>query len=513
LPRRTGTVVPTPTPSATPTLAPNSVSATLNPIAATTITVAPLNGITGTMTFAAPSAVPTGAVLTMTITTSSNLGGTSPYAMQHRDAAGGIFPLNFYGFVYTCTINNYAAGAACPPVPFPPALLLTGFTSAEVPAGDNLYAAAYGPASTTTPFLTEQLALSGAAASGTPPIDQRISMTSGDFYGFSLYAEPGAATPTPTPTTSPTPLPSSASSATPSPVPTGATTGAGIDDPIGLAVNASNDLFVANNITNEVLAFTSSGVPIPGDDVAANLNYPSAITVDPSGNLWVVNIGDSTITEYNIATDAEDSYDTLNSSNGIGVPTGIAVDANGYIFVSQGYPSAGVAIFKLTTPGSPPTPVATIATDASGNALNPSCMTLATVDGQEFILLGNSTATPNNIRAYSAAQMIAGINPTVEYTLTTGISGPVAIAVSPTNSAVYVANYIANSVTIYTQSGAGVAQSGTISGPINQPHGLAVNSSGDVYVSNDGTLNDVVEFGPNGGSPIYTISGRHRVTR
>jgi len=83
-------------------------------------------------------------------------------------------------------------------------------------------------------------------------------------------------------------------------------TGGGIDYPQGIAVDGAGTVWLTNYRGNSVSALSGEGAapmgaalsPASGFGSDASLSEPYAIAIDASGNLWVSNHGNSTITQF-----------------------------------------------------------------------------------------------------------------------------------------------------------------------------------------------------------------------
>ncbi len=89
----------------------------------------------------------------------------------------------------------------------------------------------------------------------------------------------------------------------------GATNGS-LNFPVGLAFDAGGNLWVANNLANTVVMFlpvrvAASGSPAPDLTLGANgnsLKGPAGLAFDAGGNLWVANLGSSTLVQFKGST-------------------------------------------------------------------------------------------------------------------------------------------------------------------------------------------------------------------
>ena len=84
---------------------------------------------------------------------------------------------------------------------------------------------------------------------------------------------------------------------------TGTYTGAGISSPVALAISGSYVWIANTNNTLSVLQSDGTAVSPSTGFSGGGLNLPSALVIDNSGNVWVANSGDSSLTEFLGATD------------------------------------------------------------------------------------------------------------------------------------------------------------------------------------------------------------------
>jgi hypothetical protein len=84
---------------------------------------------------------------------------------------------------------------------------------------------------------------------------------------------------------------------------TGTYPGAGISSPAGLAISGAY-VWIANaNNTLSLLQSDGTAVSPAGGFSGGGLNVPAALAIDGSGNVWVANSGDSSLTEFLGAAD------------------------------------------------------------------------------------------------------------------------------------------------------------------------------------------------------------------
>jgi hypothetical protein len=301
----------------------------------------------------------------------------------------------------------------------------------------------------------------------------------------------------------------------------GTANGTGINarfySPTGVAVDSSGNVYVADQSNNTIRKVTptasvttlagSPGQPGSHDGTGsgARFTYPTGVAVDSSGNVYVADRGNHTIrkvTPTGDVTTLAGSPGQYGSQDGTGsgarfyYPTGVAVDSSGNVYVADQQNHtirkvtqagvvttfAGIAGLAGSDDGMPGTfnDPSGIAVDASG--------TLYVADQQNQTI---RLVTPAGV-----VTTLAGAAGTNRFQDGTGSSawfnGPTGVAVDSSGN-VYVAdrdNYRIREVTplgvVTTLAGNGGY--GSADGPGSaaeffQPTGVAVDSSGDVYVA------------------------------
>ena len=132
--------------------------------------------------------------------------------------------------------------------------------------------------------------------------------------------------------------------------------GAEFNQPVGIAVDSSGNLYVADTGNDTIRKVTSGGVvttiagspgqtgTADGTGSAARFKGPTGVAVDSNGNLYVADAGNSTIrkiTPAGVVTTMAGLPANYAVVEGTGsaaifdVPTGIAVDGNGNVFVTD----------------------------------------------------------------------------------------------------------------------------------------------------------------------------------
>ncbi|MGA8534186.1 MAG: NHL repeat-containing protein [Candidatus Tumulicola sp.] len=191
---------------------------------------------------------------------------------------------------------------------------------------------------------------------------------------------------------------------------------------------------------------------------------PSAIALDGSGNLYVANIptkGSGDVTVFRAAK----SSILRKISNGVADPRALTFDAAGNLYVANSYfrvaeyapgKTAPERDFKVFYP-------AALAFDHSGN------------------LYAASDPSPYGGKGHSKI-LVFGPEGKLLRTIVNGLHSPVALAFSSVGN-LFVANYDANTITIYAPGKISVAR--TISQGIKGPYALVFDGSGSLYVANN----------------------------
>ena|GEM_PF-1919213 len=298
----------------------------------------------------------------------------------------------------------------------------------------------------------------------------------------------------------------------------GTGSGARFAHPSGVAVDASGNVYVADEDNHTIRMVTPSGVvttmaglagslgSVDGTGSGARFNNPSGVAVDASGNVYVADQGNSTIrkvTASGVVTTLAGRVGTAGSADGTGsearfqVPHGIAVDGSGNVYVTdecdrlRRVTPAGVV--TTLTAGSacahddgPPGDVPLhsyggVAVDGSGNVY----------------VAGWAAHTIRKVTPSGVVTTVAGLAGSLGSANGTGSEArfnfPSGVAADGSGN-VYVADQYNNTIRKVTSSGlvstvAGVAggwgsADGTGSGArFNDPEGVAVDASGNVYVA------------------------------
>jgi sugar lactone lactonase YvrE len=146
----------------------------------------------------------------------------------------------------------------------------------------------------------------------------------------------------------------------------GTGTAAGFNYPIGIAADAHGNLYVGDQLNEKVRMITPAGVvttlagngavgSADGTGSSCTFYYPTGVTVDPSGNIYVTDLGGNTIRKVTsggaVTTVAGDGGSGF--TNGAAAtatfrsPAGVAIDKSGNLYIAD----ASNNMIRMITPG------------------------------------------------------------------------------------------------------------------------------------------------------------------
>jgi streptogramin lyase len=266
---------------------------------------------------------------------------------------------------------------------------------------------------------------------------------------------------------------------------------AGLDNPTSVAIDTYGSAWVANYNGNDISEFNTQGQKISGPPgfTGGGLNEPYGIAIDNVGNAWAANFGGNSVSEFE--SNASGGL-ALSGSSGFGdqvlaEPAGIAADTNGDVWIAN-YGAAHSSLAEAV-PSSLPGQPATV-TLYTGAGLN-SPFGVA-IDGQGNVWASNRGGSGSLAELNSAG---GAVSSTSGWT-GGGLNFPYGIAIDGAGD-VWAANNGGNADSISEFSSAGVAISGA-NGYVNlgmfAPYGIAVDGSGNVWVASDDNVGPLTEF-------------------
>ena len=302
----------------------------------------------------------------------------------------------------------------------------------------------------------------------------------------------------------------------------GPATSSQLNQPYGVALDASGNVYIADSENNVIERVAPSGTlsiiagngtagpPTAGPATSSNLNGPSGVAVDSVGNVYIADAANHVIEKVTpsgtlsvIAGTGEQGSPTAGpaTSSSFDYPTGVAVDASNNLYVADLFnnvvekitPSGTLSIFAGTgTSGVPTAGKATssqlsypqgVAVDSVGNVY--------IADAANHVI---EKVTPSGTLSIIAGNGTRG-HPTAGPATSSNLNGPSGVAVDFAGNVV-IADRDNNVVEKVTPSGtlsviAGTGEPGSpTAGPatsssFNYPTGVAVDASGNVYIADE----------------------------
>jgi sugar lactone lactonase YvrE len=273
--------------------------------------------------------------------------------------------------------------------------------------------------------------------------------------------------------------------------------GSGFRFPVGITVDTSGNLFVGdtfNNAVKEVLAVNGS---IPASPTILTLGSgflePEGLAIDKSGNLYVSDYGNNALKQIQAVNGSIPSSPTVVNLGPYSGTQAVAVDSNNLLYVGDIGSNSGGSVLKVSLAGgtfaptnvgsSSQTPISIAFTFDAASTLGSVSVLTQGASGLDFLDAGSGSCKANT--AYSSGQTC-----TVSTQFMPRFAGTRIGAVVLNDST---GNVIA---TGYLQ-GTGVGpQVSFLPGTetvirgvsVSNPHGIAVDGKGNIYVSDDNSV-------------------------
>jgi len=241
-----------------------------------------------------------------------------------------------------------------------------------------------------------------------------------------------------------------------------------IEEPTGLVIDSSSNVYVADGEGTTVVKFNSAGTYQQTFTTSnPSLNDPHGLALNANGNLLVADEGNARVVQF---TPIGSVIGILSSSiPTIDEPTGIAVDSSGNIYiVNEGADSilvlnsAGNLLHNFTASFDAP----------FGIALTSSSIWVSDTDNHRLVQLNMQTGG-------------------VMSSITTNLEEPTGIAID-SNGYIYVADEEADAIVKFSSSGSYTSSFTTSNPSLDAPEGVAVDNSGNIYIADTGNNRIVV---------------------
>ena len=137
----------------------------------------------------------------------------------------------------------------------------------------------------------------------------------------------------------------------------------GLHSPLGIAVDAHGNVYVADYLNNRVVKATPSGGNYTQSTVpTSTLSLPEAVAVDGSGNLYIADTFHLRVLKETPSGNSyiESIVEDLENSGGTARPIDVAADAAGDVFILNYLDDETFSVDKATLSGGVYTPSGTI---------------------------------------------------------------------------------------------------------------------------------------------------------
>jgi streptogramin lyase len=265
-------------------------------------------------------------------------------------------------------------------------------------------------------------------------------------------------------------------------------TGGGLNAPKSIAVDSSGDVWVANGGNNSISKFSSSAGAISGAAgyTGGGLNRPWGIAIDTGGNVWIadpINIGSGAVSKFSSSGSAL-SGSSGYTGNGLSDPFGLAINGTGVVWVANQNTTSAFLGTGAGQSGSPYVPGGghdyyNIAIDSGGN-----------------VWMTDKVQPTGDVEKFTSAGVVVASYTAGGQNLSWGVAIDSA-------AHVWISNNGNKSVTELNSTGTAVAN--YTGGGLSGPQGLAVDGQGNVWVANNAG-NSVTELNNSGAafSPATT---------
>jgi len=264
-----------------------------------------------------------------------------------------------------------------------------------------------------------------------------------------------------------------------------------LNSPSGIAVDSSGNWYIADSSNNRIREVTSAGVinTIAGNGTAgssgdngpasaAELNAPHAIAIDSSNNLYIADSGNNEVRKITPAGTISTIANQLNN------PTSVAIDNQGSVYIADSgnnrivqVPASGTADTFATITG-----LLAVAVDPSGNVV-------AADSSQIWSVPASNAPTP----------------------LVGGLTSPNGLAYA-SDGTLFIADTAANIIREFSTSGGLTAIAGTgtsgfsgdgasaLAAQLNAPAGIAIGANGTLLIADSGN-NRIRSLTPSAAAP------------
>lgn len=238
--------------------------------------------------------------------------------------------------------------------------------------------------------------------------------------------------------------------------------------PLGVAVDGSGNIYIADSLNDRILKESLSGGSYTQSTISTSSLYtPFDVALDASGNIYIADTNNYRVLKETPSAGGYSESIVADLSSSQIQPFGIAVDSNGNVYFSY---ILGTVYVETLSAGS--YTQSTIQTGSSE-------IGYVAVDGSGNIYVAD----------FANKQMLVETPSTGGYTQSTlptsGLGAPWGVVVDGSGD-VYISDLTNNTVLKETLSAGSYTQSFISTSPLDAPYGIAVDGSGNVYIADTG---------------------------
>lgn len=256
--------------------------------------------------------------------------------------------------------------------------------------------------------------------------------------------------------------------------------GNGLDQPVGLAIDGSGQVWVANNgtgppDTGSVSQFSPVGAATNTSPFRATILQPWTVAIDDAGNGWVTNRGAGNLSKLSPQGDPMPNSPFTGNGMAAGSTYDVAVDPQGNVWVTNSTEGGTLSEFNSTGTAATGSPFPAMGNFPTGLAISatPSIWALTQFGVAQFDLTGGLINGPFG-----------------------SLNNPLGVAINLDGN-VWIANTNDGTLVVLSPSGSPISGSPISASALTAPTALAVDSAGAVWVA-DSHAGAIAEFDATG---------------
>lgn len=268
--------------------------------------------------------------------------------------------------------------------------------------------------------------------------------------------------------------------------------GSGYNGPVGVALDGAGDLYVADTGNRRVAQQRYSSGTFASPTSYITSITPTAIWSDKAGDLYIGDSSTPRILEYTWVPPLMRYAGAVPIGSQLSTPSGVAVDSKGNTFIADAGRGAVLEVVSTMVPfgsiaiGSSSAPITYNFSVTAGTSLGQATVSMQGSQGKDFVNAGPDTCSEQTFSVLVSCGISVGFQPlgagirkgAIE--VTDGSGNPVATTFLYGTGVGTHANYVPAQMTV-------------LASQLSAPGGVAVDGSGDVFISDTGN-NRVLEL-------------------